>query len=141
MRRYVPIKFSVRGRNLGSTVTEARARIVQNVKLPSGYRIIWAGEFEDLQTAKARLAIFVPLSLGLILILLYSLFYSLRDSLLALAGIPFAIGGGVLTRHRQSGAAPARDRGRGRHVLRSDHAAGGSAGAAADIPEEREARW
>jgi heavy metal efflux system protein len=96
MRRYVPIKFSVRGRDLGSTVAEAQARIAQNVRLPSGYRIVWAGEFEDLQTAKARLAIFVPLSLLLILILLYSLFYSLRDSLLALAGIPFAIGGGVL---------------------------------------------
>jgi heavy metal efflux system protein len=95
-RRYVPIKFSVRGRDLGSTVAEAQARIAKNIKLPTGYRIVWAGEFEDLQTAKARLAIFVPLSLALILILLYSLFYSLRDSLLALAGIPFAIGGGVL---------------------------------------------
>jgi cobalt-zinc-cadmium resistance protein CzcA len=95
-QRYVPIKFSVRGRDLGSTVAEAQARIAQNVKLPIGYRIIWAGEFQDLQTARARLAIFVPISLGLILVLLYSLFNSLRDSLLALAGIPFAIGGGVL---------------------------------------------
>ncbi len=95
-RRYVPIKFSVRGRDLGSTVAEAQARIAKNVKLPTGYRIIWAGEFQDLQTAKDRLAVFVPMSLALILILLYSLFNSLRDSLLALAGIPFAIGGGVL---------------------------------------------
>lgn len=95
-RRYVPIKFSVRGRDLGSTVAEAQARIAKNVKLPTGYRIIWAGEFQDLQTAKDRLAVFVPMSLGLILILLYSLFNSVRDSLLALAGIPFAIGGGVL---------------------------------------------
>jgi heavy metal efflux system protein len=95
-QRYIPIKFSVRGRDLGSTVAEAQARIAQNVKLPIGYRIVWAGEFQDLQTARARLAIFVPISLGLILVLLYSLFNSLRDSLLALAGIPFAIGGGVL---------------------------------------------
>jgi cobalt-zinc-cadmium resistance protein CzcA len=95
-RRYIPIKFSVRGRDLGGTVAEAQARIARNITLPTGYRIVWAGEFQDLQTAKARLAIFVPLSLGLILILLYSLFNSLRDSLLALAGIPFAIGGGVL---------------------------------------------
>jgi Cu/Ag efflux pump CusA len=80
----------------GSTVAEAQVRIAHNIRLPTGYRIVWAGEFQDLQTAKARLAIFVPLSLGLILILLYSLFNSLRDSLLALAGIPFAIGGGVL---------------------------------------------
>jgi cobalt-zinc-cadmium resistance protein CzcA len=95
-QRYIPIKFSVRGRDLGSTVAEAQARIASNVKLPTGYRILWAGEFQDLQTAKKRMAVFVPMSLALILILLYSLFNSIRDSLLALAGIPFAIGGGVL---------------------------------------------
>jgi cobalt-zinc-cadmium resistance protein CzcA len=95
-QRYIPIKFSVRGRDLGSTVAEAQARIAKNVKLPTGYRILWAGEFQDLQTAKERLAVFVPMSLALILILLYSLFNSIRDSLLALAGIPFAIGGGIL---------------------------------------------
>jgi cobalt-zinc-cadmium resistance protein CzcA len=95
-QRYIPIKFSVRGRDLGSTVAEAQARIARNVQLPSGYRILWAGEFQDLQTAKERMAVFVPMSLGLILVLLYSLFNSIRDSLLALAGIPFAIGGGVL---------------------------------------------
>jgi cobalt-zinc-cadmium resistance protein CzcA len=95
-QRYIPIKFSVRGRDLGSTVAEAQARIAKNIKLPTGYRIIWAGEFQDLQTAKTRLAVFVPMSLALILILLYSLFNSVRDSLLALAGIPFAVAGGVL---------------------------------------------
>jgi cobalt-zinc-cadmium resistance protein CzcA len=94
--RFIPIKFSVRGRDLGSTVAEAQARIAKNVKLPSGYRFVWAGEFQDLQVAKARLAIFVPMSLALILVLLYSLFNSLRDSLLALAGIPFSIAGGVI---------------------------------------------
>jgi cobalt-zinc-cadmium resistance protein CzcA len=95
-QRYIPIKFSVRGRDLGSTVAEAQERIAKNVPLPTGYRIVWAGEFEDLQTAKKRLAVFVPMSLALILVLLYSLFNSVRDSLLALAGIPFAIAGGVL---------------------------------------------
>ena len=95
-KRYIPIKFSVRGRDSGSTVAEAQARIAKNVKLPTGYRIVWAGEFQDLQTAKDRLAVFVPMNLALILILLYSMFNSVRDSLLALAGIPFAIGGGVL---------------------------------------------
>jgi cobalt-zinc-cadmium resistance protein CzcA len=95
-QRYIPIKFSVRGRDLGSTVAEAQARIAKNIKLPTGYRIVWAGEFQDLQTAKTRLAVFVPMSLALILILLYSLFNSVRDSLLALAGIPFAVGGGVI---------------------------------------------
>ena len=94
--RFIPIKFSVRGRDLGSTVAAAQQRIANNVKLPLGYRIIWAGEFEELQQAKARLQIIVPISLLLILVLLYGLFNSLRDSLLALAGIPFAAGGGVL---------------------------------------------
>jgi cobalt-zinc-cadmium resistance protein CzcA len=95
-QRFIPIKFSVRGRDLGGTVAEAQQRIAENVKLPNGYRIEWAGEFEELQLAKRRLAVIVPISLALILALLYSLFNSLRDSLLALAGIPFSIAGGVL---------------------------------------------
>src|SRR6516162_7757440 len=94
--RYIPVKFSVRDRDLGSTVAEAQQRIARNVKLPDGYRIAWAGEFESLQLAKARLAIIVPISLALILVLLYGLFNSMRDSLMALFGIPFAAGGGVL---------------------------------------------
>jgi cobalt-zinc-cadmium resistance protein CzcA len=94
-QRYVPIKFSVRGRDLGSTVAEAQARIAKNIHLAVGYRIVWAGEFQDLQTAKGRLAVFVPMSLAMIMILLYSLFNSVRDSLLALAGIPFSVAGGV----------------------------------------------
>jgi cobalt-zinc-cadmium resistance protein CzcA len=95
-QRFIPIKFSVRGRDLGSTVTEAQDRIAKNVKLPSGYRMVWAGEFGELQQAQKRLAVVVPVSLGLIIVLLYGLFNSLRDSLLALAGIPFAIAGGIL---------------------------------------------
>ncbi len=94
--RFIPIKFSVRGRDLGSTVADAQHRIARHVRLPNGYRIEWAGEFEELQQAKNRLAVIVPISLILILMLLYGLFNSLRDSLLALAGIPFSIGGGVL---------------------------------------------
>jgi heavy metal efflux system protein len=94
--RYLPIKFSVRGRDLGGAVAEAQARIAKNVKLPDGYRLVWAGEFEDLQKAQERLAIIVPISLVLILVLLYGLFNSLRDSLLALAGIPFAVAGGIV---------------------------------------------
>ena len=94
--RFIPIKFSVRGRDLGGTVAEAQDRIARNVKLPPGYRIIWAGEFEDLELAKKRLEVVVPISLVLIVVLLYGLFNSLRDSLLALAGIPFAIAGGII---------------------------------------------
>jgi cobalt-zinc-cadmium resistance protein CzcA len=95
-QRYIPIKFSVRGRDLGGTVAEAQERVAKAVKLPNGYQILWSGEFEDLQNAKARLAIVVPITLLLILVLLYGLFNSLRDSLLALAGIPFSVGGGIL---------------------------------------------
>jgi cobalt-zinc-cadmium resistance protein CzcA len=95
-QRYIPVKFSVRGRDLGSTVAEAQERVASAVRLPNGYRIVWAGEFEDLQNAKQRLLIVVPITLLLILVLLYGLFNSLRDSLLAVAGIPFAIGGGLI---------------------------------------------
>jgi heavy metal efflux system protein len=94
--RYIPVKFSVRDRDLAGAAAEAQERIAQNVKLPPGYRIVWAGEFEDLQSAQKRLAIIVPISLLLIVVLLYSLFNSLRDSLLVLSGIPFAAGGGII---------------------------------------------
>ncbi len=94
--RFVPIKYSVRGRDLGSTVADAQARIAKNVQLKEGYRLEWSGEFGALVEAKKRLAIIVPLSLLLIMMLLYSLFNSIRDSLLALAGIPFAACGGIL---------------------------------------------
>jgi cobalt-zinc-cadmium resistance protein CzcA len=95
-QRYIPIKFSVRGRDLGGTVAEAQERIAKAVSLPNGYRIIWAGEFDSLQAAKQRLMVVVPITLLLILVLLYGLFNSLRDSLLSVAGIPFAIGGGLI---------------------------------------------
>ncbi len=94
--RYIPVKFSVRGRDLGSTVAEAEARIRAHVKLPQGYRIQWAGEFEELQLARKRLATVMPIAIGTILLLLYMLFNSLRDSLLTLAGIPFSIAGGLI---------------------------------------------
>jgi cobalt-zinc-cadmium resistance protein CzcA len=82
--------------NIMLTVADAQERIAKNVKLPVGYRIIWAGKFEDLEKAKERLEIIIPVSLLLIMGLLYGPFNSLRDSLLALAGIPFAVAGGIL---------------------------------------------
>jgi heavy metal efflux system protein len=94
--RYLPIKFSVRGRDLGGTVAEAQERVGQHVPLPSGYHPEWTGEFGELKEAQRRLAVIVPLSLLLIIILLYSMFNSLRDSLMALTGIPFAASGGIL---------------------------------------------
>ena len=95
-RRNIAVKFSVRGRDLGSTVADIQQRIEHNMKMPLGYRIEWAGEFEDLKLAQQRLAIVIPIALLLILVLLYALFNSLKDSLFALAGIPFAVGGGVV---------------------------------------------
>ena len=95
-QRFVPLKYSVRERDLGSTVAEAQERVDEKVKLPQGYRMEWAGEFGALEEAKKRLALIVPLSLVLILMLLYGLFNSVRDSLLALSGIPFAVAGGIL---------------------------------------------
>ena len=92
----MPIKFSVRGRDLAGAVEEAQERIAANVKLPTGYRIDWAGEFEWLQQAKRRLIVIVPITLAFILVLLYALFNSWRDSALALLGLPFALCGGVL---------------------------------------------
>jgi cobalt-zinc-cadmium resistance protein CzcA len=95
-QRFVPIKFSVRGRDLAGAVAEGQERIRKNMKLPTGYQIEWAGEFQGLQQAKQRLAVIVPITLLLILVLLYALFNSLRDSLMALLGIPFAVSGGIL---------------------------------------------
>jgi len=95
-QRFIPIKFSVRERDLGSTVAEAQERIAKNVNLPSGYRLVWAGEFQSLQDAKKRLQVIVPITLLLILGLLYSLFSRLLECLLTLSGIPFAVAGGVL---------------------------------------------
>jgi heavy metal efflux system protein len=94
--RFIPVKFSVRGRDLGGAVAEAQARIASHVKLPPGYRMEWSGEYGELKAAQRRLAVIVPVSLVLILGLLYSLFNSIRESLLSLTGIPFAVAGGVL---------------------------------------------
>jgi heavy metal efflux system protein len=94
-QRFVPIKFSVRGRDLAGAVEEAQQRINRNLKLPIGYRIDWAGEFEWLQQAKKRLFIILPITFVLIMVLLYGLFNSFRDSLLALLGLPFAVSGGI----------------------------------------------
>jgi len=93
--RYVPIKFSVRGRDLGSAVLEAQRKVEQQVRLPGGYRLEWVGEFGNLQDALHRLAIVVPLSIALICILLFINFGSVVDVLLAASVIPMALVGGV----------------------------------------------
>src|SRR4029450_9637093 len=94
--RYVPVKFSVRGRDLGSAILEAQERVAEEVKIPGGYRVEWVGEFGNLKNALQRLAIAVPIAIGLILLLLFTSFGSLRDTLLAGRGPPPALGGGVV---------------------------------------------
>jgi len=95
--RYIPIKFSVRGRDLQSTIAEAEEKIAEQIKLPAGYHYEWAGEFQELQAAVARLEIVVPISLLIIFFLLYSMFRSLRDALLLLGTVPLALIGGMLS--------------------------------------------
>jgi len=94
-QRYVPIKFSVRGRDLGSAVLEAQRAVDEQVLLPGGYRLEWVGEFGNLQEAISRLIIVVPLSIALIILLLYLNFHSFRDALLAASVIPMALLGGI----------------------------------------------
>jgi heavy metal efflux system protein len=93
--RYIPIKFSVRGRDLGGAVLEAQQKIARELHLPGGYRLEWVGEFGELEAAIERLAVVVPLSLALICMLLYFNFSSLTDMLLAASVMPMALIGGV----------------------------------------------
>jgi cobalt-zinc-cadmium resistance protein CzcA len=93
--RYIPIKFSVRNRDLGGAVKESQSKIAAQVHLPAGSRLEWVGEFGELQQALARLAIVVPVSIILIGMLLYFNFGSLRDMLLAGSVIPMTLIGGI----------------------------------------------
>jgi len=94
-QRYVPIKFSVRGRDLGGAVLEAQRAVDSRVLLPGGYRLEWVGEFGNLQEAISRLSVAVPLAIALIVLLLYLNFGGLRDALLAASVIPMALLGGI----------------------------------------------
>jgi cobalt-zinc-cadmium resistance protein CzcA len=94
-QRYIPIKFSVRDRDLGGAVLEAQQKVAEQVQLPGGYRLEWVGEFGNLEEAVARLLVVVPLSICLIGILLYVNFASLVDTLLAASVIPMALIGGI----------------------------------------------
>jgi len=93
--RFVPIKFSVRGRDLGGAVLEAQQKLASQVTLPPGSRLEWAGEFGELEQAIGRLEFVVPLALGLICILLFINFGSAVDMLLAASVMPMALVGGI----------------------------------------------
>jgi cobalt-zinc-cadmium resistance protein CzcA len=94
--RYVAIKYSVRGRDLGSTVEEAIAKVEQQVNLPTGYRFDWAGEYESQKRSERRLLVVIPITILLIFIILYSMFSSFKWALLILANVAMARIGGLL---------------------------------------------
>lgn len=94
--RFIAVKFSVRGRDLGSTIEEAQQRVQAAVKLDKGYEIKWNGEFENQQRAERQLSIVVPISILLIFFILFASFGNALDSILVLLNVPFALIGGIL---------------------------------------------
>jgi heavy metal efflux system protein len=97
--RYIPVKFSVRGRDLGSTIAEAQKKVSAHVKLPHGYRMSWNGEFENAQRASKTLGQVVPLCLIGIFIILFITYGNVKDSVLTIMNVPFALIGGILALH------------------------------------------
>jgi len=96
-RRYVAVKFGVRGRDLGSAVAEAKQRIGQDVKLDRGYTIHWDGQFNEMKVAQQKLALIIPMALVAIFVLLCLAFRGVRDAGLVLVNVPFAAIGGIVT--------------------------------------------
>jgi cobalt-zinc-cadmium resistance protein CzcA len=97
--RFIGVKFTVRERDLGSTIAEAQQKVMQKVNLPTGYSIHWTGEFENQVRATARLAQVVPLSLIAIFVLLFIMSGNAKDAGLVLINVPFALIGGILALH------------------------------------------
>jgi heavy metal efflux system protein len=95
-RRVFAIGVFIRGRDMGGVVSDMQARVAQDVKLPEGYSITWAGEFENQERAMARLAIIVPISILIIFLLLFDAFKSFGSALVIIANIPFSVIGGIL---------------------------------------------
>ncbi len=96
LQRYAVLQMDVQGRDVDGFVQDANAAIAAKVKMPAGYWIEWGGAFENQQRAMARLGIIVPLTIGLIFILLYTAFNSVRHATLIIANVPFAIIGGIV---------------------------------------------
>lgn len=97
--RYIALKFSTRGRDMGSTIEEAQMKVNKGITLPKGYSISWQGDFENQQRALKQLKLVVPISLVLIFFILFILFGSVIDAGLILLNVPFAIIGGILALH------------------------------------------
>jgi cobalt-zinc-cadmium resistance protein CzcA len=99
LKRFIGVKFSVRDRDLGGTIAEAQDKVKNNVKLPDGYTVGWAGEFENQVRATTRLGQVVPISLLLIFVLLFILFGNAKDAGYVLINVPFALIGGIFALH------------------------------------------
>lgn len=95
-KRRVVVTANVRGSDLGSFVNEAEALIAEEIQIPSGYWVTWGGQFEQMISAAQRLQVVIPVALGLIFVLLYTMFGNFRDGLLMFTGVPFALSGGIL---------------------------------------------
>ena len=95
-KRRIVVTANVRGRDLGSFVNEAEDLINEKIQIPPGYWTTWGGQFEQMMSAAQRLQIVIPVALGLIFILLYTMFGNVRDGLLMFTGVPFALTGGIL---------------------------------------------
>jgi cobalt-zinc-cadmium resistance protein CzcA len=95
-QRFITVQANVVGRDIGSFVKEAQAIIAREIELPPGYLIDWGGQFELQQAANRRLAVVIPITLGLVCLLLYSSFGSIKKALLILLNIPLALVGGVV---------------------------------------------
>lgn len=96
LQRYVSIGFNTLGRDIGSLVDEAQHKISANISLPPGYTVAWGGSFENMERAMTKLRLIVPITIGLIFLLLYSTFDSLRQATLIILNLPFALIGGVV---------------------------------------------
>jgi cobalt-zinc-cadmium resistance protein CzcA len=95
-KRFIAVQANVRGKDLGSYVEEAKQKIQNEVKIPDGYWLSWGGQFENLISARQRLFIVVPICLGMIFLLLYTAFNSIRYALLVFSGVPLALTGGIM---------------------------------------------
>jgi cobalt-zinc-cadmium resistance protein CzcA len=96
LQRYLPVSFNTHGRDIGSIVAEAQQRMAGEVRLPEGYTVVWGGSFENMERAMARIRIIVPITIGVIFLLLFSSFSSLKQAALIILNLPFALIGGIV---------------------------------------------
>ena len=96
LQRYLPVSFNTHGRDIGSIVAEAQQRMAREVRIPEGYAVVWGGSFENMERAMARIKIIVPITIGVIFLLLFSSFSSLKQAALIILNLPFALIGGIV---------------------------------------------